>query len=215
MIRYVQNVSTQMENLLSGESLLSSVQQCFFQVIVETGAATGELQANNQELEAIIEGLLSVRGDLRAVFSDNSFSSFEKPITQTAGNQDADMDGRFDFHGQTEWIVGKSQAVIKQSESLRTKSKKVREALLHPIDGHITAPVNGHIKAPRSASGHLSKRERQVLALIVAGKSSKQLAVELGISFKTAVTHRASIMSKMEVHEIASVVREAIRRGWA
>jgi FixJ family two-component response regulator len=49
--------------------------------------------------------------------------------------------------------------------------------------------------------------------LIVAGRSSKQLAVELGISFKTAVTHRASIMSKMEVHEIASVVREAIRRG--
>jgi hypothetical protein len=34
-----------------------------------------------------------------------------------------------------------------------------------------------------------------------------------GISFKTAVTHRASIMSKLDVHEIASVVREAIRRG--
>jgi DNA-binding CsgD family transcriptional regulator len=59
----------------------------------------------------------------------------------------------------------------------------------------------------------LSRREFQVLHLIVDGKSSKEIAVELGISFKTAVTHRTSIMSKLDVHEIASVVREAIRRG--
>jgi DNA-binding NarL/FixJ family response regulator len=52
-----------------------------------------------------------------------------------------------------------------------------------------------------------------VLRLIVAGKSSKEIAADLGISFKTAVTHRASIMSKLDVHEIASVVRESIRRG--
>jgi DNA-binding NarL/FixJ family response regulator len=59
----------------------------------------------------------------------------------------------------------------------------------------------------------LSRREFQVLHLIVDGKSSKEIAAELGISFKTAVTHRTSIMSKLDVHEIASVVREAIRRG--
>jgi DNA-binding NarL/FixJ family response regulator len=58
----------------------------------------------------------------------------------------------------------------------------------------------------------LSRREQQVLTLIVAGKSSQEIAATLGISFKTAVTHRASIMSKLDVHEIASVVREAIRR---
>jgi DNA-binding NarL/FixJ family response regulator len=48
---------------------------------------------------------------------------------------------------------------------------------------------------------------------MVAGRSSKQIAAELGISFKTAVTHRASIMGKLNVHEVASVVREAIRLG--
>lgn len=52
-----------------------------------------------------------------------------------------------------------------------------------------------------------------MLTLIVEGKSSKEVAAALGISFKTAVTHRASIMGKLNVHEIASVVREAIRRG--
>lgn len=58
----------------------------------------------------------------------------------------------------------------------------------------------------------LSRREHEVLGLMVEGKSSKEIAVALGISFKTAVTHRASIMGKLKVHEIASVVREAIRR---
>jgi DNA-binding NarL/FixJ family response regulator len=58
----------------------------------------------------------------------------------------------------------------------------------------------------------LSKREREVLVLIVAGKTSKQIAAQLGISFKTAVTHRTSIMDKLQVHEIASLVREAIRQ---
>jgi DNA-binding NarL/FixJ family response regulator len=48
---------------------------------------------------------------------------------------------------------------------------------------------------------------------MVEGKTSREIAADLGISFKTAVTHRASIMSKMDVHETASVVREAIRRG--
>jgi DNA-binding NarL/FixJ family response regulator len=59
----------------------------------------------------------------------------------------------------------------------------------------------------------LSKRELEVLRLMVKGKSSKEIGAELGISFKTAVTHRASVMSKLDVHETASAVREAIRRG--
>jgi len=65
---------------------------------------------------------------------------------------------------------------------------------------------------PAGETKGLSKREREVLALIVAGRTSKQIAAALGISFKTAVTHRTSIMDKLEVHEIASLVREAIRQ---
>jgi FixJ family two-component response regulator len=117
---------------------------------------------------------------------------------------------------QLEETLQKGRAAAAQSTMLRMKSQKVRAALLAAQDGHAKASLDGH----REGTNHqgydqLSKRERQVLGLIVAGKSSKQIAAELGISFKTAVTHRASIMSKMEVHEIASVVREAIRRGLA
>jgi DNA-binding NarL/FixJ family response regulator len=83
------------------------------------------------------------------------------------------------------------------------RSQRIRQAL----------NTGGREKAGNHTGQDLSKREHQVLHLIVAGKTSKEIAHELGISFKTAVTHRASIMSKLDVHEIASVVREAIHRG--
>ncbi len=57
----------------------------------------------------------------------------------------------------------------------------------------------------------LSRREREVLQLIAEGKTTKQIADTLGISFKTAETHRSRIMAKLEIHETASLVRYAIR----
>jgi DNA-binding NarL/FixJ family response regulator len=59
----------------------------------------------------------------------------------------------------------------------------------------------------------LSLRERQVLQLIAEGKSTKEAAKILGISVKTAESHRTRIMSKLDVHETASLVRYAIREG--
>jgi PAS domain S-box-containing protein len=59
----------------------------------------------------------------------------------------------------------------------------------------------------------LTERERQVLVLIAAGKSTKDAARELGISYKTADSHRSRILEKLGVHETASMVRYAIRAG--
>jgi DNA-binding CsgD family transcriptional regulator len=59
----------------------------------------------------------------------------------------------------------------------------------------------------------LTGRERQVLALIAEGKSTKETAVRLGISYKTADSHRSRILEKLGVHETASMVRYAIRAG--
>ena len=59
----------------------------------------------------------------------------------------------------------------------------------------------------------LTERERQVLVLIANGKSTKQTAAELGISYKTADSHRSRILEKLGVHETASMVRYAIRAG--
>jgi two-component system response regulator NreC len=59
----------------------------------------------------------------------------------------------------------------------------------------------------------LTSRERQVLQLISEGKSTKDVACLLGISSKTAESHRARLMQKLDIHETASLVRYAIRRG--
>ena len=59
----------------------------------------------------------------------------------------------------------------------------------------------------------LTERERQVLVLIAQGKSTKEAASQLGISYKTADSHRSRILEKLGVHETASMVRYAIRAG--
>jgi DNA-binding CsgD family transcriptional regulator len=52
-----------------------------------------------------------------------------------------------------------------------------------------------------------------VLQLIAEGKTTKEVAGLLGISFKTAESHRMRIMKKVDVHETAGLVRYAVRRG--
>jgi DNA-binding NarL/FixJ family response regulator len=59
----------------------------------------------------------------------------------------------------------------------------------------------------------LTLREREVLQLIAEGQRTKQIAARLGISVKTAESHRTRIMKKLDVHDTANLVRYAIRRG--
>jgi DNA-binding NarL/FixJ family response regulator len=59
----------------------------------------------------------------------------------------------------------------------------------------------------------LTARERQVLQLVSEGKSTRDIAQILGISERTAESHRARLMRKLDIHETASLVRYAIRRG--
>lgn len=59
----------------------------------------------------------------------------------------------------------------------------------------------------------LTAREKQVLVLIAEGKTTKETAALLGISYKTADSHRSKIMEKLGVHETASLVRYAIRHN--
>jgi two-component system response regulator NreC len=59
----------------------------------------------------------------------------------------------------------------------------------------------------------LSVRERQVLQLVGEGHSTKKIATLLGISVKTADTHRTKVMEKLDIHQTAGLVRYAIRNG--
>jgi DNA-binding CsgD family transcriptional regulator len=59
----------------------------------------------------------------------------------------------------------------------------------------------------------LTPREQQVLQLIAEGKSTKEVAALLKMSYKTADSHRTRAMKKLDIHETASLVRYAVRKG--
>lgn len=76
--------------------------------------------------------------------------------------------------------------------------------------------IDGFCK-PATAPEHplmrksLSPREREIVQLLAEGNSSKELAIVLGISVKTAETHRSNIMRKLEMHSVSELVRYAVK----
>lgn len=72
-----------------------------------------------------------------------------------------------------------------------------------------------HLAAPArpGAMPELTPRQRQVLKLIAEGYSTREIASELEISLKTAESHRTQLMERLNIHEVASLVRYAIRVG--
>jgi DNA-binding NarL/FixJ family response regulator len=61
------------------------------------------------------------------------------------------------------------------------------------------------------AADRLTSREREIVQLLSEGRSSKEVAGVLGISVKTADTHRANIMRKLNLHSVSELVLYAVR----
>ena len=66
---------------------------------------------------------------------------------------------------------------------------------------------------PETSFGRLSMREREILQLIAEGKATKEIALILGVSIKTAETHRRNIMEKLNLDNVAELTKYAIREG--
>ena len=60
----------------------------------------------------------------------------------------------------------------------------------------------------------LTPRQREIIQLIAEGRSTKEIAHLLSISVKTVETHRAQVMQRLGIHDIAGLVRYAVRKGW-
>ena len=105
--------------------------------------------------------------------------------------------------------VLKSQA----AEDLVHASREVCKGSVYLSPGISRAVVAAYLSKTYVSPDPLSMRERQVLQLVGEGKSTKDIALQLGISVKTAESHRARLMRKLDIHETASLVRYAIRRG--
>jgi two-component system response regulator NreC len=73
--------------------------------------------------------------------------------------------------------------------------------------------VEAFLARKDAARDPISPREREVLRLIAEGKTTKEIAVVLGLSVKTADSHRTRLMEKLDIHDVAGLTRYAIRNG--
>lgn len=81
------------------------------------------------------------------------------------------------------------------------------ELMLTNLNASSSSLING----TETLKDRLTTREREIIRLISEGNSSKEVASRLGISVKTADTHRANIMRKLQVHTVSELVRYALR----
>lgn len=91
--------------------------------------------------------------------------------------------------------------------------REVLKGSVYLSPGISDSVVNIYISKSNADSEVLSERERQVLQLIAEGHTTKSIASMLFVSVKTAESHRTHIMQRLDIHNIASLVRYAIRRG--
>jgi DNA-binding NarL/FixJ family response regulator len=80
------------------------------------------------------------------------------------------------------------------------------------LDGYLDKKQRS-TPATDSPASRLTPRQREIVQLLAEGKSSKEVAVSLGLSVKTAETHRANIMRRLECHSVSELVRYAIRNN--
>lgn len=92
--------------------------------------------------------------------------------------------------------------------------REVSRGSLYLSEGVSRDALRSYLANEERASDSLSGREREVLQLIAEGKSTKEIAAALSLSAKTIETHRSRLMTKLDIHETAGLVRYAIRKGF-
>jgi DNA-binding NarL/FixJ family response regulator len=123
-------------------------------------------------------------------------------------------------HEEEQYIYEALQARVKGyvlksqvASDLVHAMQQVSKGGIYLSPGVSQAVVEAYRSKSEKPSDPLSGRERQVLQLIAEGRSTKDVASLLGISVKTAESHRSRLMQKLDIHETASLVRYAVRRG--
>jgi len=123
-------------------------------------------------------------------------------------------------HDEKQYVVEALRAGVsgyllktKAASDLVQAIKEVSRGALYISPGLSRDVVRSFLENKDVKASPLSPREREVLQLIAEGKSTKEVGAILGISVKTAESHRTRIMEKLDIHETATLVRYAIRQG--
>jgi len=82
------------------------------------------------------------------------------------------------------------------------------EVSRHVIDNYVQS-----VGTPKSLIEQITPRQREILKLIAEGRTNKEMAQLLNISVKTVDTHRTQLMERLDIHDVAGLVRYAIKTG--
>jgi DNA-binding NarL/FixJ family response regulator len=125
------------------------------------------------------------------------------------------------MHANEEYVLRALQAgaagyMLKDADSselsLAIKAAMRGEIYLSPaISRQIVAGYVQRTGAGDDPLGRLSARQRETLRLIAEGRSTQEIAAQLQLSVKTVEKHRAQLMERLEIYDIAGLVRYAIR----
>jgi len=131
------------------------------------------------------------------------------------------------MHGGDEYVlraleVGAAGYVLKDSETseleLAIRSAVKGEAFLSPavstkVIGSFVSQLSGAHKSRPTPYEQLTTRQREVLQLLAEGYTAKEIAEKTRLSINTVETHRTNIMNRLNIHDVAGLVRYAISKG--
>ncbi len=156
---------------------------------------------------AVLDVSMPLLNGLDAALEIRKVSPKTRSILLTVHNEDEYVTAA--LQAGIRGYVLKSQGTVDLVDAIR----QVSDGRVYLSPGISRAVVDAYLSKIAHVSEPLSARERQVVQLIGEGKSTKIIADVLGISVKTVESHRARLMRKLDIHDVASLVRYAIRRG--
>jgi DNA-binding NarL/FixJ family response regulator len=196
------------DHVVVRQGLKSLLEREGFQVVAEASDGQEALE-HVQSLQpdvAVIDISMPIRNGLDAARDIARFSPKTKTILLTQHDEDEYISEALDA-GMKGYVL-KSQA----SSDLIQAIQQVCRGLVYLSPGVSSAVMEAYRSKSKKPLDPLTTRERQVLQLIAEGKTTKDIASLLGISVKTAESHRTRLMRKLDIHETASLVRYAVRR---
>ncbi len=197
------------DHLIVGQSLKALLEREGFQVVgqVSNGhEAVGVARAVRPDV-AILDFRMPVLNGLDAAREILKASPGTRTILLTVHTEDGYVLEA--LRAGIRGYVVKTQAAADLVQAIHEVSRGL--VYLSPVVSQVV--VRAYLAKTELPSDPLTPREREVLQLVAEGKTTKEIAQALGVSVKTAESHRSRLMEKLDIHDTAGLVRYAVRRG--